>query len=62
MRSPLRGRAVRVLAASALAISTILPAAGATASAADPVVLRVGTTQDLDAINPYNTADRKSTV
>jgi peptide/nickel transport system substrate-binding protein len=56
MRSPLRGRAIRVLAACALAISSILPAAGATASAADPVVLRVGTTQDLDAINPYNTA------
>jgi peptide/nickel transport system substrate-binding protein len=56
MRSPLRGRAIRALAACALAISTILPAATATVSAADPVVLRVGTTQDLDAVNPYNTA------
>jgi len=56
MRSPLRGRAIRALAACALALSTILPAVGATAAAADPVVLRVGTTQDLDSINPYNTA------
>jgi len=32
----------------------MLPAAGA-ANAADPVVLRVGSTQDLDATNPFNT-------
>jgi peptide/nickel transport system substrate-binding protein len=44
------------LAACALAVSSILPAMGPTASAAAPVVLKVGTTQDLDAINPYNTA------
>jgi peptide/nickel transport system substrate-binding protein len=56
MRSPLRARAVRALAAAALTLSAILPAVGATAAAADPVVLRVGTTQDLDSINPYNTA------
>ncbi len=56
MRSPLRGRAARALAAFALAMSTILPAAGVTATAATPVVLHVGTTQDLDSINPYNTA------
>jgi peptide/nickel transport system substrate-binding protein len=56
MRPTLRGRAFRALAACALAISTILPAAGVTATAAGPVVLRVGTTQDLDSINPYNTA------
>lgn len=56
MRSPLGGRAGRALAAFALAVSTLLPAVGATASAAEPVVLRIGTVQDLDAINPYNTA------
>jgi len=56
MRSTLRGRAFRALAASALALSTILPAAGLRVTAADTVVLRVGTTQDLDSINPYNTA------
>ena len=56
MRSPLRGRAARVLAAFALVFAAVLPGAVAPAAAADPVVLRVGTTQDLDAINPYNTA------
>ena len=56
MRSPLRARAARALAAGILALSSILPAAGLTARASDPVILKVGTTQDLDAINPYNTA------
>jgi peptide/nickel transport system substrate-binding protein len=56
MRSPLRVRAARGLAAFGLAVSTLLPAVGMTVKAADPVVLRVGTTQDLDSINPYNTA------
>jgi peptide/nickel transport system substrate-binding protein len=55
MRSTLRGRAFRALAACALALSAVLPAA-APAVAADPVVLTVGTTQDLDASNPFNTA------
>ena len=48
-------RAVRSIAALALAISVLLPAAMPVA-AADPVVLRVGTTQDLDSINPFQTA------
>ena len=56
MRSPLRGRAARALAAFALVFSAILPAAAAPVAAADPVVLTVGTTQDLDASNPFNTA------
>ncbi len=56
MRSHLRGRAARALAAFALAVSALLPAAASHVVAADPVVLRVGTTQDLDSINPYNTA------
>jgi peptide/nickel transport system substrate-binding protein len=56
MRSPLRARVARALAAVGLAVSALLPAAGLTARAADPVILRVGTTQDLDSINPYNTA------
>jgi peptide/nickel transport system substrate-binding protein len=54
MRSPLRARAARMLSAGALVIATMLPAAAPTA-AADPVVLRVGTTQDLDSLNPYAT-------
>src|SRR4051812_24711105 len=56
MRSPLRGRAARVLAAFALVFAAVLPGAVAPAAAADSVVLRVGTTQDLDASNPFNTA------
>jgi peptide/nickel transport system substrate-binding protein len=49
-----RLRRARHLAAPLLALSLLLPAA-APAAAADPVVLRVGTTQDLDASNPFNT-------
>jgi ABC-type transport system substrate-binding protein len=54
MRSSLRARVARVLGAGALAAALILPA-GAPAAAADPVVVRVGTTQDLDSMNPYAT-------
>ena len=42
-------------AAVALVLATIGPAA-APAAAADPVVLTVGTAQDLEASNPFNTA------
>jgi peptide/nickel transport system substrate-binding protein len=55
MRTPLRGRLTRLAAATTLVVMTMLPAAGP-ATAADPVVLTVGTTQDLDASNPFNTA------
>src|SRR5260221_9778828 len=54
MRSPLRARAARVLSAGALVVATMLTAA-APAAAAAPVVLRVGTTQALDSLNPYAT-------
>ncbi len=54
MSQPLRGRTARLLAVVMLATTVLLPAA-APAAAADPVVLRVGTTQDLDASNPFNT-------
>ena len=37
-----------------LTAALVLPGA-ASVHAADPVVLRVGTTQDLDSLNPYNT-------
>src|SRR5262249_21663517 len=57
MRTPLRSRAARVGAVSALVLGTVLPGAVAPVAAADPVVLRVGTTQDLDAINPYATVE-----
>lgn len=54
MRLPLRARLARVLAAAGLTAALILPGA-APAAAADPVVLRVGTTQDLDSLNPFAT-------
>ncbi|MHB8958531.1 MAG: ABC transporter substrate-binding protein [Candidatus Limnocylindrales bacterium] len=49
-----RARVAQALAALVLAGTTLLPAASP-AVAADPVVLRVGTTQDLDSTNPFNT-------
>ncbi len=55
MRVSLRARTARILGASALAGALLLPAVGPVA-AADPVVLTVGTTQDMDASNPFNTA------
>ncbi len=53
MRSPLRGRAIRALVASALAISTGLPAAGSPAIAANPLILHVGTDQTFSGLNPW---------
>jgi peptide/nickel transport system substrate-binding protein len=50
-----RPNAARLVAATLLALTLLIPAAVPVA-AADPVVLRVGTTQDLDASNPFNTA------
>ena len=55
MRPSVRARLTRVIGASALVGSLLMPAAGPVA-AADPVVLRAGTTQDFDASNPYQTA------
>ena len=55
MRSSLRARAARVVGAGVLAATVLLPAAAPTA-AADPVILRVGTIQDNDSLNPYETA------
>ena len=54
MSKPQRVRVARLFGAVALVTAMLLPAA-APAVAADPVVLRVGTTQDLDATNPFNT-------
>ena len=47
-------KAMRLVAATALGLSLLLPAA-APVVAADPVTLTVGTTQDLDSTNPFNT-------
>ena len=53
MLVPQRPRRARSIAALLLALTVLLPAAAPTA-AADPVVLRVGTTQDLLVSNPWN--------
>ena len=58
MRLSLRVKGARPVAALLLAASVLLPAAGPVA-AADPVVLRVGTTQDLDRSNPYQHGARR---
>jgi peptide/nickel transport system substrate-binding protein len=56
MRAPVSHRFVRLLAALGLAGALLLPALAAPARAAgEKLVLRVGTTQDLDSINPYQT-------
>ncbi len=56
MRSNGGSRLARV-AVMALAVSALLVGgAPAPARAADPLVLRVGTTQDLDSLNPFQTA------
>jgi peptide/nickel transport system substrate-binding protein len=55
MRLSLRARVGRTLAAAMLSAATILPAAALPVRAADPGVLSVGTTQDLDSLNPYAT-------
>lgn len=56
MRAPVRHRFVRLLAAMGLAGVLVLPSLAVPARAADDkLVLRVGTVQDLDSINPYQT-------
>jgi peptide/nickel transport system substrate-binding protein len=56
MRAPVRHRLARLLAALGLAGALLAPAAALPARAAeDPMILRVGTTQDLDSLNPYAT-------
>jgi peptide/nickel transport system substrate-binding protein len=54
MRSTLRVRVARVVGSGALIAALLLPA-GAPAATSNHVILRVGTTQDLDTLNPYGT-------
>lgn len=54
MRSTLRVRVARVLGGSALIAALLLPAA-LPAATTNHIILRVGTTQDLDTLNPYGT-------
>ncbi len=55
MHLPFRARSARIVLAAGLMVGTVLPGAGHVA-AADPLVLRAGTTQDLDSMNPFQTA------
>lgn len=55
MRSPLRARLGRTLAAAGLTMALLIPGV-APATAQTSNVLRVGTPQDLDSMNPYQTA------
>ena len=57
MRASFSRRLVPLLAALGLTGALLLPALAVPARAADEkVVLRVGTTQDLDSMNPLQTA------
>ena len=55
MHLPQRHTRRRSIAALLLALSVLLPAPAIAAEGDEPVVLTVGTTQDLDASNPFNT-------
>ena len=55
MRMSGRARAARVIAGLSLTFAAIGPAA-LPASAADPVVLKLGTIEDLRSLNPYQAA------
>ncbi|HUQ43350.1 MAG TPA: peptide ABC transporter substrate-binding protein [Candidatus Limnocylindria bacterium] len=55
MRTSQSRRAAGLLATLALTGGALLAGAAGPVAAADPVVLSVGTTQDLDASNPFNT-------
>jgi peptide/nickel transport system substrate-binding protein len=54
MHVPQRGRAFRVLAAMGLAISAVLPGLSASAAVGDPLVLKVGTDQRAETLNPWH--------
>jgi len=52
MRLPLRGRIAIVTASAGLVLALLLPAA-APAAAADPLILRTGSTQTVSGLNPW---------
>jgi len=55
MRLSLHGRSARVLALVAIVGTALAPAAGV--RAADPLILKVGTTQTLQSLNPWNVVE-----
>lgn len=56
MRPSVRARLIRLVGAGALVGSLLLPAAGPV-TAADPLILKVGTTQTLQSLNPWNVVE-----
>ena len=54
MRFTLRAGAPRVVAAMALVGALVAPAVPASAATDEPLVLRAGTDQDLQVLNPFN--------
>jgi len=54
MRLPLRARAARLLVAIGLALATILPGASTAGAQEGELVLKAGTDQDLQVLNPWN--------
>ena len=55
MPSPLRARVLRTLAAVMLLVALLVPgSAPALAADGEPLVLRAGTDQDLQVLNPWN--------
>ena len=55
MRLPLRARAARVLALGAIVVAALGPAASV--HAADPLILKAGTNQTLQSLNPWNVVE-----
>jgi peptide/nickel transport system substrate-binding protein len=54
MRPPLRTRAMRALVALGLALSSLLPGASLIGAAEGDLVIKAGTDQDLQVLNPWN--------
>jgi peptide/nickel transport system substrate-binding protein len=54
MRSSQSTRAVRAVAALTLIIATLMPGAALAVEDGEPLVLRAGTDQDLQVLNPFN--------
>ena len=54
MPSPLRARALRTLAAILLLVALLVPGSAPALGATDePLILRAGTDQDLQVLNPW---------
>ncbi len=54
MRTTMRRRVATILATAGLILAGLAPSAGTAAAADDPLVIRAGTDQDLQVLNPFN--------